>query len=127
LEESESQLGTYTKAAVASVEEAAVISAADMVISIVALLAFRAFFTDTLGLILLIEGAGIWLIGGALGLSGQPSMKAVTRIFRVKDTLPGESKRSSESGNGNEGAVALYMMTGALLFLESALLSAFFA
>lgn len=120
-------MGTYTKAAIASVEEAAVISAADMVISIVALLAFRAFFTDTLGFILLIEGAGIWLIGGALGLSGQPSMKAVTRIFRVKDTLPGESKRSSESGNGNEGAVALYMMTGALLFLESALLSAFFA
>ena len=120
-------MGIYTKAAVASVEEAAVINAADIIISIVALLAFRALFTDTLGLILLIEGAGIWLIGGALGLSGQPSTKALTRIFRVKDTLPAESKRSSETGNRNERAVALYMMTGALLFLESALLSAFFA
>ena len=120
-------MGTYTKATVASVEEAAVISAADIIISIVALLAFRALFTDTLGLILLIEGAGIWLIGGALGLSGQPSTKALTRIFRVKDPLPAESKRSSETGNRNERTVALYMMTGALLFLESALLSAFFA
>jgi len=120
-------LGIYTKAAVASVEEAAVINAADMMISIVALIAFRALFTDTLGLILLIEGAGIWLIGGALGLSGEPSMKALTRIFRLKDPLPEESKSSSETGNRNDGAVALYMITGALLFLESALLSAFFA
>ena len=120
-------MGTYAKAAVASVEEAAVISAADMIVSIVALLAFRALFTDTLGLILLIGGAGIWLIGGALGLSGQPSTKALTRIFRVKDMLPAESKGSSETANRNDGAVALYMMTGALLFLESALLSAFLA
>ncbi len=105
------------------------INAANFVVSLIALALLRIVFTDVFGLILLVEGAVLWLIGGALGISGQPSMSTarmllLRRFFGLK-----ESPTTSTGVRGEKigaAATALYVLTGAILFLESASLGALF-
>jgi hypothetical protein len=122
-------LGTYTRTAIASLKEVAVINAVNFVVSLIALTLLRIVFTDVFGLILLLEGAVLWLIGGALGLSGQPSMSTarmllVRRFFGQKEAQTTSTRVRGEKIGA--AVAALYVLTGAILFLESASLGALF-
>ena len=112
-------LNDYVEAAVSSVKEAALISAIDLVVSAFLLLAFGFFFLDTFGIILLVEGAGLLLVGGALGFAGQAGVRRVASmigLFGRKDTGGTSEKEAVAS---NDVRAAFYMLTGVVLFLES--------
>jgi len=118
----------YLDAAVSSIREAAVISGIDVVVSLAALLILGYYFFDTFGLILLVEGAVLLLVGGALGFAGQPGVRRISfawgSIFGKRVTEPVEEKKNDfederRAIRANDVRAAFYMITGMILFFES--------
>jgi len=123
-------LRTYSEAGLASLKEAGVISLIDIALSGGVFFAFGFVFFDVLGILLLIEGAGIMLVGGALGFAGQPGVAALSRLTtgllgRRKGDEPESTRKKPDLLDDrqamqlNDIRAAFYMLMGALLFLES--------
>src|SRR4029077_10016909 len=76
-------------------------------------------FFAALGLVLLLESAGLMLLGGALSFSGQPGVRKLTGL------LSGTKVELSKSDIENVDAkAATFALVGVLLFLESLALAA---
>jgi len=112
----------------------ALISLIDVALSGVASLAFGYLIFDVLGILLLLEGAVIMLIGGALGFAGQPGIIALSKLTsgffgrRRGDEPEGVRSRTQplderSATKQNDVRAAFYMLVGALLFLESLVLA----
>lgn len=110
-------LHRYAKTALASLREAALISVINFVPAIVGVAFFAAGFVPALGLILLIESAGLMLVGGALSFSGQ---KGVRKLVSAMTNL---DLGSEKDGTDADMKAALYSLTGVLLFAESLILA----
>ena len=123
LDENQSILNSYAEAGTSSLKEAGLISVIDIAASAVVSFAFRFVLTDVLGLILLLEGAVLLLVGGALGFAGQPGIRRLMNLFRKEtDRITGGSTSSSDSSSSekiSDVTVAFYMLTGSVLFFES--------
>ncbi len=117
-------MNKYSEAAASSFSEAVVISSIDVVMSAVALLLFGFMFLDTIGFLLLVEGAGLLLIGGALGFAGQPGLRRLGILAGVLGRKKQEaSKDEHEAVRLIDIRAAFYMLTGIWLFLESLVLA----
>jgi hypothetical protein len=111
-------------------KEAGLFSLIDVVLALAASLLFRISLFDVLGLILLLEGAVIMLVGGALGFAGQPGIVALSKLTsgvfgRRKESDPEGARNKAdphseiEAAKLNDVRAAFYMLVGFLLFLES--------
>jgi len=110
------------------VKEALIITAIDFVAAAVAVPLFGVRILDSIGLILLLEGAVIMLVGGALSFTGEASVRRVVTIMGLLERAPrnernlqGTSERE-RIGLGDVRA-AFYVITGLLLFSESMILA----
>jgi hypothetical protein len=112
-------LGRNTRAAIASVKGAAVVTAIDIAIAGLSSFFVTAGFLPILGLVLLLESAGLMLLGGALSFSSQPSTRRLTSI--LTKTKIEVSKPQLEDVEAKAATIAL---VGVLLFLESLALAA---
>jgi hypothetical protein len=117
LEGIEGRLGRKAKTAIASAKGAGVITAIDIGVAGVSSVAVAAGFLPVLGLVMLIESAGLMLLGGALSFSGQPGIRRITSALTRTDV----SKSDLEDV---EAKAATYALVGVLLFLESLVLAA---
>ena len=112
-----------------SAREAALISGVDIAVCAAVYFLFGLAFFDTFGIILLLEGAALMLVGGAVGFAGQPGIIALSRfgagIFNRKKeearggNVKGAMKTDAQSTKENDVRAAFYMLAGVLLFLES--------
>ena len=112
-------LGNKAATAIASVKGAALVTVVDVgvagLLSVVVAIDFLAAF----GLILLLESAGLMLLGGALSFSGQPGVRRLTGLLsRTKTEM---SKADLETV---DATAATFALVGVLLFLESLALAA---
>lgn len=123
LEAKQPILNSYSEAGTSSLKEAGLISLIDIAASAVVSLIFRFVLTDVLGLILLLEGAALLLVGGALGFAGQPGIRRLTRMLRKETDGLSEASRASTDGplidKIADVTAAFYMLTGFVLFFES--------
>jgi hypothetical protein len=123
LDENKSILNSYAEAGTSSLKEAGLISVIDIAVSAVVSLAFRFVITDVLGLILLLEGAVLLLVGGALGFAGQPGIRRLMNLLRKEtDRITGGTIGSSDALSSekiSDVTAAFYMLTGFVLFFES--------
>lgn len=116
---------TYTEAALSSAKEAALITVIDLVPMVVGFFALGYSFTDSMGFILLVEGAVLMLAGGAVSFAGQPGVRRLSAVFdRRFGRRPVTASRSSldEYENADVKA-AFFSLTGVLLFVESIVLA----
>ncbi len=112
-------MGRNTRAAIASVKGAGVVTAIDVGVAGVATFFVTAGFLPVLGLVLLIESAALMLLGGALSFGGQPSTRRLTSL--LTRTNIEVSKSQLEDVEAKAATVAL---VGVFLFLESLALAA---
>jgi hypothetical protein len=123
LDENQAILNSYAEAGISSLKEAGLISVIDIAASAVVSIAFRFVITDVLGLILLLEGAVLLLVGGALGFAGQPGIRRLMNLFRKEtDRITGGIAGPSDelpSEKISDVTAAFYMLTGFVLFSES--------
>jgi hypothetical protein len=128
LDEQNEGLDTYKGVAVSSAKEAVLITAVNLAVSAAVSPLFRYHFPDILGIVFLLEGAVLFLVGGALGFGGQAGFRSLARLmggrFERKGpqhpTSDGKGMESSEqeSVRKNDVRAAFYLLTGVLLFFE---------
>lgn len=82
-------------------------------------------FQDGFGLVLLIVGAGLMLIGGALSFV-TPAKVEVFNIFMTGIFKRNKMNMTRDDYRRSENRAALYSVTGVLLFAYSLLLAAVF-
>jgi len=121
------QLKRYREVITSSAKETAAFTLIDIVVLLALSFVFRSLFLDTLGLVLLVEGAVLMLVGGALGIAGQPGMRSMNN-YLLKRRLRGlEERGRKEIDKGEEDKTdlkaALYMLSGVFLFVESLVLA----
>lgn len=121
------ELLTYTEAARSSLKEALAITAIDIVPAVAAVFLLRVRILDSVGLILLLEGAVLMLIGGALSFA-RPGVRGVVTLLGILARSPRSERNPSQTSERERISLgdiraAFYMITGLLLFLESALLA----
>ncbi len=115
---------SYRDAFVLSTQEAALISIVDIGVALATLFLFRVAFLDGYGFILLIESAGLLLLGGGLGFAGQPSVRRIVSLTSIANRRGAEGPSNGKgSEKQNDVRASFYMLTGLLLFLESGLLA----
>lgn len=108
----------YAEFALSSAKEALLFNLVGMVVAIVAAFVFGFTVADSFGFALLVEAAGLMLVGGGLGVAGQgTSRKVVELLFRQKTPKDSSTDRLA----------ALYSLTGGILFAEGALLTVIFS
>jgi hypothetical protein len=123
-------LDSYLQAGATSVKEASIITGVDIVAGFALFFAFGLRFFDVLGFVLLMEAAVIMLVGGALGVAGQPGLRSLGRLWsgafrrrREEDGVKAKGKFDTlDDPKGtrlNDIGAAMYMLTGVILFLES--------
>jgi len=111
-------LGRIARTALGSLKGAGIVTAIDIGASGVAAVVFSVGFLPALGLVMLVESAGLMLLGGALSFAGQPGVRKVTGLvtrtnIEVKSDL-----------DDMEAKAATFALVGVLLFLESLALAA---
>jgi hypothetical protein len=114
----------YPEAAISALQEAALFSLIDAGISAGLYLLYSVDFLASFGLILIVEGAGMMLVGGGMGITGQAGMRKVASLVRGFFRVHGGEEVDLAS---NDIRAAFYMMTGVFLFVESAILASLFA
>jgi hypothetical protein len=107
--------------ALSSVGESLVFSFVCAVIAVVGTFVLRIPFTDGLGFVLLVTGAGLMLIGGALGFVSPGHVKLINALSRSKLNPGPEDLRKTRN------KATLYSLTGGLLFAYSLLLAVIMA
>jgi hypothetical protein len=125
-------LNSYSEAAFDSLKEAGVITLIDVVVSLALLVLFRIYFFDSFGIVLLLEGAVIMLIGGALGFAGQPGVVVLSKLTngfaifssRRREETEQASKKADpfsdrEAMRLGDIRAAFFMLVGVYLFVES--------
>jgi len=120
------ELRTYTEAALSSLKEALAITAIDLVPAVAAVFLLRVRILDSVGLILLLEGAVLMLVGGALSFAS-PGVRGVVTLLGILARSPRSERKTPETSRKERISLgdiraAFYIITGLLLFLESALL-----
>ncbi len=115
---------SYRDAFVLSTQEAALISIVDIGVALATLFLFRVAFLDDYGFILLVESAGLLLLGGGLGFAGQPGVRRIVSLTSIANRREAE-RPSNDKGSEKQNDVraSVYMLTGLFLFLESGLLA----
>jgi hypothetical protein len=101
-----------------SLRENAIFLAAGLVVALVVRTVYGWDFVSTIGLIMLIESAGLMLIGGAMELAASASGVRLAGVFRRGGEGP--SKKDLEGAVERAGTFAF---TGMLLFGETILLA----
>jgi hypothetical protein len=112
-------LGRKAATGIASVKGALLVTIIDLGVAGLSSAVVATAFVPALGLIMLVESAGLMLLGGALSFSGQPGMRKLTGLFtgaRIEVT-----KADLE---GLDARAAAFALAGVLLFLESLALAA---
>jgi hypothetical protein len=117
--EKKDALGKKAGTAIASAKGAALVTVVDLAVAGLVSVAVAIGFVAALGLILLLESAGLMLLGGALSFSGQPGVRRLAGL--LSGTKIEMSKSDVESVDARAAAFAL---AGVLLFLESLALAA---
>jgi hypothetical protein len=114
-------LDTYREAGVSSLAEAGILGAIDVAFSFLLYAIFGFLLLDVLGTVLLLEGAGLLLIGGALGFAGQPGTRRVASFMGMLSVGRNDKKEDDVRREIKSGDVraAFYMMVGLWLFLGS--------
>src|SRR2546428_13673949 len=118
---------TYAEAAISSLKEAVAITAIDVVPAVAVVFLLGVGILDSVGLILLLEGALLMLVGGALSFA-RPGARGVVTILGILGRSARSERKPPETGGRERISLgdiraAFYMITGLLLFLESALLA----
>ncbi len=108
----------YIRALFSSLRETVVISVVDLIPALVAVFVFRTGVLEAFGLILLVESAGLMLVGGALSFTGQEGFRRLASALTKVDL-----KTTKGDTDSNEMKAALYVLTGAFLFVESLVLA----
>ena len=112
-------MGRKAGIAIATLKGAAVVTAIDVGVAYVGSFLITAGFVSILGLVMLLESAGLMLIGGAMSFSGQPGIRrAVSILTRTKLEV------SPSQMEDMDAKAAAFALVGVLLFLESLLLAA---
>ena len=108
----------YFAAGVSSLRVAALITGADVAVALGVMQVLRTSLSGSFGLLLLLEGAGLMLLGGALSISGQEGIRKLTSaVAKV------ELKWTDPEREAHEMRAARYVLAGVLLFAESAALA----
>jgi len=103
----------------ASVKGAVVVTVIDLGVAWISSIVVAAGFVADLGLVMLVEGAALMLLGGALSFSGQPGVRKLTGL------LTGTKIEASKPELENlDAKAATFALVGVLLFLESLSLAA---
>ena len=106
------------------------ITAIDIVPAVAAVFLLRVGILDSVGLILLLEGAVLMLVGGAFSFTG-PGVRGVVTLLGILERAP-RSERNLPATDGKERVTlgdiraAFYMITGLVLFCESMILAFIF-
>jgi hypothetical protein len=112
-------LGKKAATAIASVKGAALVTVVDVVVAGLLSAAVAMGFVAAFGLVLLLESAGLMLLGGALSFSAQPGVRRLTGV------LSGSRIEASKSDiESVDAKAATFALVGVLLFLESLALAA---
>jgi hypothetical protein len=117
-------VGQYFDAVVSSFKEAALFNVIGAAIAFGALVFFSIPLPVSFGLIVLIESAGLMLIGGALGVAGGATSRKVAEFI---STSVLKKKYDPKSVESSDVKAALYALTGMILFAEGALMAAVLA
>lgn len=113
-------MGLIKEVVISSLKESTLLLLVSSLISLSLFVVFHFAFISALGLILLIESAGLMLIGGALDLARSASAKKILSLVRIKQ---------SEKTNKNEDTsrkAGIFSLTGVILFLEALILALLF-
>jgi hypothetical protein len=113
-------LHRYLQTVSYSLQEALLFNLAGLVLALVLLVFFGVQLRDSFGFILLIESAGLMLVGGALGVAGQATTRKLSQLLT-------RSKDEPNSLASSDAKAALYALTGLMLFGEGAVMAALFA
>jgi len=112
-------LGRKAATAIASVKGAVLVTVIDLGVAGLSSVLVAMGFVAALGLVMLVESAGLMLLGGALSFSGQPGVRKLTGLLtRTKTDL---TKPELE---GLDASATAFALVGVLLFLESLALAA---
>jgi len=107
----------YVEALISSIWESLIFTAGCAAIAIAGVYVFGVPFVDGLGLVLLIVGAGLMLIGGAMSFVSPGNVRMVNSLFRAKIKMEPDDFRKQKQ------RAALYAITGVLVFGYSLLLA----
>jgi hypothetical protein len=113
-------LGRKAATGIASVKGALLVTIIDLGVAGLSSAVVATAFVPALGLIMLVESAGLMLLGGALSFSGQPGMRKLTGL--LTGTRIEVTKADLE---GLDARAATFALVGVLLFLESLALAAY--
>jgi len=112
-------LGRKAAIAFKSLQGAALVTLVDLALSLLATAAFAMDLVAAFGLALLLEGAGLMLLGGALSFGGQAGVRNLTGI------LTGTHHKVTKTDLDDlEAKAATFALIGILLFVESLALAA---
>ena len=100
----------YLQAFVSAVNESVLFTLVCAAIALGGVFVLQVPFLDGLGFVLLVVGAGLMLVGGALGFVSPGNVKLVNLLMRSKMNPGPEDYRRTKQ------RAALYSMTGLLLF-----------
>jgi hypothetical protein len=114
-------VGRYIETVFSSFKEAAVFNVIGAAVAFGAFVFFSIPLPVSFGLILLIESAGLMLIGGALGVAGGATSRKVAEFI---STSVLKKKYDPMSVESSDVKAALYALTGMILFAEGALMAA---
>lgn len=110
----------YLELFVSSLGESAIFACLCAAAALVGLFVLGVPFFDGLGLVLLVVGAGLMLVGGALSFVSPGNVKVVNALMGSKlNPKPDEYRKTRHRAE-------LYAFTGVLLFVYSLLLAAIF-
>ncbi len=115
--ESDSQLKWYSELVLSSLRESVTFVLICAAIAVVGLFVLGVPFADGLGLVLLVAGAGLMLVGGALSFVSPGNVWIINALTRSKISPSDEDYRKTRN------RAALYSLTGILLFAYSLLLA----
>ncbi len=110
-------MNEYAKLFVSSVRESIFFTIACVGVALVWPFFLGTPLLDGLGLVLLVAGAGLMLIGGAMGFVSPGNVKVVNALFRSK------LKPTADDYRKTRNRAALYSATGILLFAYSLVLA----
>ena len=119
-------MNKYLEVLVSSLSESAVLTVACAAVALAGTLVLGIPYPDGLGFVLLVVGAGLMLMGGALSFV-TPGKVQVFNIFLSGVFKRNKMKMTQDDYRRSENRAALYSLTGVLLFAYSLVMAAVFA
>ncbi len=107
----------YTELVLSSLRESATFVLICAAVSVAGVFVFGVPFLDGLGLVLLVAGAGLMLVGGALSFVSPGNVRVINALTGSK------LKPSDDDYRRTKNRAALFSLTGILLFAYSLLLA----